>query len=344
MRSGREIGVGSGASRSRAGRAAASGHRWAIVLAGGEGSRLSGLTRDLQGMPVPKQFCSLNGASTLLHDALERASAVAPVERTVVIVAADQARHWQRQLSALPAGNIVIQPRNRGTAIGILLPTLHILAKDPQARIVCLPSDHYVADEPVLARAIDGALADLEHAPEEVTFLGMEPEEADPGLGYIAPVQSAARVSQRIARFIEKPDVALAGLLIDSGALWNSFIFAGRGTAIVRMIRDRHPAVVDDIAAAMGLPGDALARVYESLPPIDFSKHVVEGSKTRLRVRAVPACGWSDLGTPERLGECIDRFRLDSRPAARTTFRHEVINLAEAYRCIGSGQALGSVA
>lgn len=339
----RKVEVGSGTGRSPTNGTDARDHRWAIVLAGGEGSRLSGLTRDLHGVPVPKQFCSLNGASTLLHDALARASAVAPPERTVVIVAAHQARYWQSQLSSLPAANIVVQPRNRGTAIGVLLPTLHILARDPEARIVCLPSDHFVADESILAQAIDAALSDLEHSPGKITFLGIEPEEADPGLGYIAPSVPAAGTSAPIARFIEKPEVAVARRLIEQGALWNSFIFAARGSAVVRLVQSRYPRAVGDIALALG-QSDVLARVYDELPPIDFSRDIVEGAEPELRVRAVPACGWSDLGTPQRLGECIDRFQLDRRNVARKAFRHDVINLAEAYRGFVSGPALGSIA
>lgn len=325
---------------------AGSGNRWAVVLAAGEGSRLSSITRNRHGNAVPKQFCSLNGGSTLLGDALARAARVAPPERTIVIVAVDQEQHWRNEVAALPPGNIVVQPRNCGTALGVLLPTLTVLERDPRAHIAFLPSDHFVAAEDVLAGAIGGALIDIERRPDDLIFLGIEPEEADPGLGYIAPDRPATQVTARIARFIEKPETAIARSLIDLGALWNSFIFAAAGRAILELIATRIPTIVDEIATAMAstdVPA-ALARVYARLPSIDFSRDIVEGSEHRLRVRAVPACGWSDLGTPERLGECLNRFPPRNRRKARRPFEQDVINLAEAYRCFASSSVLGSVA
>lgn len=346
MRPQRKNGAGSGVSRSRTARDSAAAHRWAIVLAAGEGSRLSSITRDRRGDMVPKQFCSLNGTSTLLDDALARAHRVAPPERTIVIVAADQEHHWRDALAAIPADNIVVQPRNRGTAPGILLPTLTVMSRDTDARIVCLPSDHFVADEEVLADAVDAALADVERRQDDFVFLGIEPDMADPGLGYIAPVGRATRSPARIERFIEKPDVTVADALIGLGALWNSFIFAATGHTILQLIEERIPTVVRDVATAMqsaDAPA-ALACVYERMRPFDFSRHVVEGSERRLRVLAVPSCGWSDLGTPERLGECLDRFPIRGLRTARHPFRQDVVNLADAYRCFVSSPALGSVA
>lgn len=346
MRSHGEIDAGSGAGRSRSEVSASAGNRWAVVLAAGEGSRLSSITRNRNGNPVPKQFCSLNGVSTLLDDALARAARVAPLERTIVIVAADQEPHWSSEVAALPPENIVVQPRNRGTAAGVLLPTLTVMARDPDAQIVFLPSDHFVASEKVLATAIAGALADIERRPDSLVFLGIEPDEADPSLGYIAPEKPATQSSARIARFVEKPEINVARSLIELGALWNSFIFAATGRAILELIATRIPTIVDDIAGALASADarTALARVYSKLPSIDFSRDVVEGSEHRLRVRAVPACGWSDLGTPERLGECLSRFPQRNRRAARRPFEQDVINLAEAYRCFASSSVLGSVA
>lgn len=346
MKSRSDFDAGSGAGRSRSQAGTMCGSRWAVVLAAGEGSRLSSITRNRHGNTVPKQFCSLNGGSTLLDDALARATRVAPLDRTIVIVAADQEEHWCKKVAALPPENIVVQPRNCGTAIGVLLPTLAILARDPGAHIVFLPSDHFVAAEGLLAGAIASALVDVERRPNDLVFLGIEPDEVDPSLGYIAPERPATQSSVRIAKFIEKPEAAIARSLIELGALWNSFIFAATGQAILELITARIPAVVDSIATALDGKDSraALARVYAQLPSIDFSRDVVEGSEHRLRVRAVPACGWSDLGTPERLGECLNRFPPRNRKLPRRSFEQDVINLAEAYRCFASSSVLGSVA
>ena len=80
----------------------------------------------------------------------------------------------------MPRRNVIVQPQNRGTAIGLLLPLLHIARRDPHARVVILPSDHYVRDEAVLARALRRAVTRLANDAENLWLLGIAPEEADP--------------------------------------------------------------------------------------------------------------------------------------------------------------------
>jgi mannose-1-phosphate guanylyltransferase len=86
-----------------------------------------------------------------LGEALQRCDAVAEPDHITVIVASGHRRWWLPLLREMPTANVIVQPSNRGTANGILLPLLHIMARDPDARIVLLPSDHYVRDERVLA-------------------------------------------------------------------------------------------------------------------------------------------------------------------------------------------------
>ena len=123
---------------------------WAVVLAAGDGNRLRSLTTDSQGNSTPKQFCSLNGGPSLLQLALRRVARVAPSSRITTIVAAQHETWWRGELDFAPVSNVVVQPSNRGTAVGALLPLLRILARDPGANVVFLPSDHFVADEPTL--------------------------------------------------------------------------------------------------------------------------------------------------------------------------------------------------
>jgi mannose-1-phosphate guanylyltransferase len=295
---------------------------WALVLAAGEGSRLRSLTTDSSGVAVPKQFCSLRGGPSLLQEALHRAQAVAPRERICTVVAESHRRWWQGTLWSLPAANIFVQPANRGTAIGILVPVLRILARDPLARIVFLPADHYVRDEEVLARALRAAVRALLRHEDELLLLGLTPEEADPELGYILPDAAGVGVAQRVQRFVEKPDLVTAHELIGAGGLWNSFIFAANGFAVLSLIRSRFPEIVEDLDTALARDANlrrgarALAEVYERMPEIDFSRHVVQGAEHRLRVMPVPRCGWSDLGTPRRVAETIRRLHEQSPVAA----------------------------
>src|SRR5688572_24218362 len=102
---------------------------WAIVLAAGEGSRLRELTTR-SGVATPKQFCSLRGGRSLLGDALARAARIAPRKRILVIVAEEHRAFYEPELRGYAPENIVVQPRNRGTAAGILLPVLTVLERD----------------------------------------------------------------------------------------------------------------------------------------------------------------------------------------------------------------------
>jgi mannose-1-phosphate guanylyltransferase len=287
---------------------------WAIVLAAGDGTRLASLTTDEHGNSVPKQFCSLDGGSSLLAEAMHRARHVTPRERICVIVAEHHQRYWQSALWATPASNIIVQPRNRGTANGILLATLKILERDPLARIVFLPADHFVRDEAALAGSLREAATELTRNQQELLLIGIEPEEADPELGYIVPGEKRGATLRSVARFVEKPEATVARKLLDQGALWNSFIFAANGPALLGMIRASIPGNVERIETALardarlGARSIALEEVYEDLPSVDFSRGVMQGAEQDLRVISAPACGWSDLGTPRRVAEALKRF------------------------------------
>lgn len=319
------------------------GQTWAIVLAAGDGTRLASLTTDSRGNAVPKQFCSLHGESSLLQDALQRARPIVPQERLCVIVAERHRPYWQQALSSLPERNLIVQPHNRGTAHGILLVVLRILARDPQARIVFLPADHYVRDEVALARGLRQIAALVNWHEQELLLLGIEPDEADPELGYIVPGEPVTDGSRAVQRFIEKPQRELARELIGRGALWNSFIFAAHGQTLLELLRERLPQTVAAMAQAVaqsacGHSGDSLTQIYSALETVDFSRAVVEGAESCLRVVTAPACGWSDLGTPQRVGAVLQRPLAPVPSRQRSVFPvPTLINLASQHARLQMG-------
>lgn len=290
-------------------RTSASGKTWAIVLAAGNGSRLSSLTQDSAGAAVPKQFCSLDGERTLFQQALTRAGAVADKQRVTTVVAPGHRQYWLPTSGTLPSANVVVQPDNRGTAVGILLPVLRIAARDPDALVLILPADHHVCDEAILARAMRRALEDVREHPIGVALLGIEADEAEPELGYIVPRALGHSSLWRVDRFVEKPPHDEALRLIRSGALWNSFILACRATSLIDLLRRRYPDVVGSLQDAVS-SGDhtGLERIYVELPSIDFSRHIATGHEPLLMVAPVPRCGWNDLGTPHRLAQTLAQW------------------------------------
>jgi mannose-1-phosphate guanylyltransferase len=298
------------------------GHNWALVLAGGEGSRLRALTTTASGIAIPKQFCSLGGDGSLLHDALRRARAVAGPERTCAIVSEHHRRWWQPLHLGIPSSNLISQPRNRGTATGILLPLLHIVHRDPDAMLLVLPSDHYVRNEEVLAGSLRSAMTQLERDPGHVILLGITPEEPDPELGYIVGDSVSDSGVRAVSEFVEKPSAATARALIARGGLWNSFIFAASGLALVRAFETRCPDLVGEMqhivsSSDLTMRRARLAQLYDGLPALDFSRDILQRSPELLRVITVPPCGWNDLGTPRRVVETVSRFRVPSGVAGQ---------------------------
>jgi mannose-1-phosphate guanylyltransferase len=291
------------------------GHNWALVLAAGEGSRLQALTMTASGVAVPKQFCSLGGGSSLLHGALRRAQAIAPPERTCAVVADHHRRWWQALPLDIPASNLILQPRNRGTANGILLPLLHIVHRDPDAAVLVLPSDHYVRNESVLAISLRRAMAELQRGSDHLILLGVAPDEPDPELGYIVGEGADGADIRSVVEFVEKPNAVTARALIARGAVWNSFIFAATGQTLLRAFEEHCPDLVGEMRHIVSSQAESatraarLAALYEDLPELDFSRDVLQRSPSLLRVLTVPACGWSDLGTPRRVGETVSRYR-----------------------------------
>ena len=291
------------------------GAPWAVVLAGGDGQRVSALTRDADGRAVPKQFWSCSGLTPMVRWALARARCLAPAPRVLIVVNEPHRPFWRRELADVPLHNLVIQPCNRGTAAGVLLALLEIQARGSAAApVVLLPSDHYVADEIVLHRAMRTAVRVARHSGRSAVLLGVSPTDVEPGYGWIVP--ATADPIARVSQFLEKPSTENVGQMVSRGALINSFILVAR----VQAMLDLYGQTLPDILRAFRRctptsPAElAIRRLYEDLPSLDLSRDVLERASGSLSVVRVPPCGWSDLGTLDRL-----RFflaQVDSPPSA----------------------------
>lgn len=317
-------------------------NRWALVLAAGDGRRLQGLTQTATGTVVPKQFCSLNGGLSFLEETVQRAQTVVSRERICAVVASGHARHWGRLLESMPLSNIITQPRNRGTAIGILLPLLHILQQDSHARVLLLPSDHHVRSEARLLAALQAAMTPAGSAGADIVLLGIEPDHPDPELGYIVPEQTGKAALNAVSRFVEKPSASEARELIRQGALWNTFIIAADAAALLRLFERRCPEIVAKMRRlfepdpTMELSSQSLAELYEDLPDLDFSRGILQGQEQFLRVLAVPECGWSDLGTPDRVAAALRDLK-DFMPVTAPALKSRAaVNLAARHALLGS--------
>jgi Nucleotidyl transferase/Outer membrane efflux protein len=127
--------------RGRADKAAARQleHEWAVILAGGDGARLRSLTRRITGDERPKQFCPVLGDQTLVEETRKRVALEVARERTLFLVNRLHERYYYEILSDTPAGNLIEQPRNIGTAPAILYSLMKIAAADSQAVVAFFP-------------------------------------------------------------------------------------------------------------------------------------------------------------------------------------------------------------
>lgn len=295
---------------------------WVILLAAGEGTRVRELTRDREGEFAPKQFSTPDGCQSMLGWAIERAAGLVPYERIVPIVAAQHRQWWEKDLARVPTDNVVIQPDNRGTAPGILLPLLRILRRDPLATVLILPSDHYVRREQHLRRAMVRALHVVHADASRIVLIGVPPQASDTEYGWILPASPRSEVST-VAAFVEKPERDTARDLMRGGAIVNTCIIVAKGNAFYQRYLRLLPSLVGEFATWREVTAESasgLAALYQRLATRDFSRDVLQPSTERLSVVRASGCGWLDLGTRRRLQRYQNEHparRADHRRSAR---------------------------
>ncbi len=275
-----------------------------VVLAGGEGTRLAPLTRALYGHDLPKQFAVLAGEKSLLQQTIDRALLLATADRVIVVVTGQREAVAREQLAPYPDVELVVQPRNLDTGPGLLLPLVRILTRAADARVVFLPSDHFVADDRPLVDAVRASEHGVLH--ERLTLIGVAPTGPEVEYGWIVRGHRVGRTAAfAVARFAEKPAPEIAEQLWRQGALWNTFIAAGPVRVFWDLVRrhlPRHAATFERYATAIGSLGEraALADAYDAMPVSNFSRDVLAHAR-ELAVLPVAGTGWSDWGSPQRV-------------------------------------------
>jgi mannose-1-phosphate guanylyltransferase len=291
--------------------------RWVIVLAGGQGRRVGHLTRGADGSVVPKQYWHFGTGASLLRRTLDRGRSLVPLERVVPVVDERHRRWWEVELEALPTGNVVVQSRDSGTALGVLGALVRVVLSAPRAVVLVLPSDHHVEGEAALHGSLVRALDEARRTPGRIVLLGITPEGPDTEYGWIVPASRGPRrpghasPPLEVGSFVEKPDRTQAVRLMSQGALWSSFIFAARANTLLEVFRSVQPGLLrgylERARAAQWDPAVPLDLV--GLPALDFSRDLLERCADRLRILVAPPCGWTDLGTPARIDAWEERRR-----------------------------------
>jgi mannose-1-phosphate guanylyltransferase len=266
--------------------------RWAVVLAGGIGSRFWPLSTPSR----PKQLLPLVSESPLLGDTLRRLRPVAPAERTLVLTNAALVPAIAELAPELPAENLIAEPRPAGTAAALAWAAAEIERRDgSDAMMTCVHADWAIGDPAGFVVALERAaqVARQEHA---LVTVGIVPTRPDPGFGYIQPAAPVGEFARRVARFAEKPDRETARRMVDEGYLWNSGIFVWRVGDFLDEIRAHTP----EVAPALEQAGGSVERFFSAVRPVSVDVGVLERSS---RVLVIPGdFGWDDVGTWAALG------------------------------------------
>jgi mannose-1-phosphate guanylyltransferase len=262
-------------------------NRWAVILAGGVGSRFWPLSTPRR----PKQLLSLVDDAPLLVNTLHRLAPAVPADRTLVITSAGLADAVRSLLPGLPSVNVIAEPRAAGTAPALVWAALEISRRDADTSVMfCVHADWAISDERTFRSTLENAAQVAERHAALVT-VGVVPARPDPGLGYIQPGETIDG-ARRVARFVEKPDRPTAERMVRDGYLWNSGIFVWRVKDFLDEVRAHAPEVADAMRSGAT---DDIRHFFASVRPIAVDYAVMERSA---RVLVVPGdFGWDDVGT-----------------------------------------------
>lgn len=265
--------------------------RWAVVLAGGVGSRFWPLSTEAR----PKQLLPLVGVEPLLVEQLTRIRPMVEPKRTLILTNASLVKPIAKAAPKIPKANIIAEPRPAGTAAALTWASRLIEKRDGRdATMISVHADWAIGDPDGFCDALTTAAiaAETHHA---LVTVGIVPGRPDPGFGYIEPGESVAQREpgvRRVARFVEKPTREKAVEMVNKGYLWNSGIFAWRVGDFLDEVRSLAP----EIAPALEKHPDSPDKFFAAVPtPVPVDTAVLERSK---KVLVVPGdFGWDDVGT-----------------------------------------------
>jgi mannose-1-phosphate guanylyltransferase len=281
----------------------ARGDLWAVLLAGGDGTRLRPLTSTIVGDDRPKQFCPIVGTESLLRQTRARLDPLFSSDRKVFVVSRAHERYYSSELADVKDSLVVAQPMNRGTGVGIIAALVRIMRTDPQAVVGFFPCDHHYSDDESFRSIVRSAASSAEQFPGSLIIVGAEAEYAETEYGWIEPglavLETQARPLCRVNRFWEKPALPQARALLQSGCLWNTFVTIGSAATFLELVCSEVPDVVLSVTRA--LADNDLARTYARLPNVDFSRDILAHQAKRLLVLPDSGSGWADLGSPNRV-------------------------------------------
>jgi mannose-1-phosphate guanylyltransferase len=294
---------------------------WSIVLAGGNGERISADIHRWMGRAIPKQYCAFVGTRSMLQHTIARADALSVKEHQLTVVAKSHLCEVDAQLANQTHGTIIVQPKNCDTLAGVFLPLTYAYARDPEATVVIFPSDHFIYPEKAFLEIIDNAVQAAEELPGRLVLIGVQAESIDQDYGWIQPGarlwHSEGCGVHAVQLFLEKPLRADAAAMKASGGLWNTMIITAKARALWQLGWERFPEMLvffEKLRNAIGTVREhsVLETIYEAMPAKNFSADLIAQATDQIVVMPTEGIIWSDWGRIERIIETL--FRVGRRP------------------------------
>lgn len=308
-------------------------HRYALILAGGSGTRLWPMSRAAR----PKQLLPLIQGRTLLHLAADRVAQVVPTD-SVLVCAAEQYRASVRAtLPGLRDEQFLGEPVGRDTVNAIGLGAAVLARRDRDAVFTALASDHLIEPVDAFRQRLEVGFQIVEQEPTRLVALSIAPTYPATSYGYIERGQPLAGFADayRVARFVEKPDEARAKQFIASGAFsWNCSIFVFHAATFLQALQWFAPQTHEGlmkIAAAWDGPQrqNMLREVYPTLPKISVDFAVMEKAASDQRIEVCTVLlnlNWIDVGSWNAFAQTLPADRHGNRTNVHDPARAELVD------------------
>jgi len=284
-------------------------HYYALIMAGGGGTRLWPLSRKSH----PKQMLPLiDDQQSMFQLTVRRLQPLLPPERIFVVTGPEMAPKLQADVPEIPIANYVIEPFGRNSGPAAALGTMAITERDPDAVIAALSADHYIANTERF-RDVLAAAAELAASKTMIVTLGVSPSRPAIEFGYIKRGHPLGQIGgfdcYRAAGFTEKPGIETALKFVSSGLYsWNSGMFIYKADQILGELARQQP----DMLARLQTIGAAIDRddytavldeVWPAMTRLSLDYAVMEGAEN---VAVIPVdIGWSDIGSWATLLEVL---------------------------------------
>ncbi|MDW7772979.1 MAG: mannose-1-phosphate guanylyltransferase/mannose-6-phosphate isomerase [Desulfobulbaceae bacterium] len=276
-----------------------------VILAGGTGSRLWPLSREL----YPKQLINLTGSHSLLQETLKRVHALPDILPPVVVVGEEHrflTKTQVEELNLFPEYHMILEPVGRNTGAAICGAALYVRQNiDENAILLVLPADHLILAQDAFRKVVLEAV-DLA-AKDNLTTFGIVPQRPETGYGYICRGEGC-----KVNSFVEKPDLKTAEEYVASGKyLWNSGMFAFGVKTLLAELAEHAPEILTTMteAVADGTQDGVFFRfdraAMEKCPDDSIDYALMEKTANAAVVEA--DIGWSDIGSWRALWELADK-------------------------------------